>query len=164
MVEVTGFPPWWWGIGAFSTSHSTFQIPLARLFSQGSQDHTLDTQQHFLHPNCFAYFGNILKHKVIKMNPSEPGESVTNGQTRNVQPPASAALRAKQQRPKKGETVVGWSIWSYSATLFCFSPRAPLTREKELVDSPSLCQKRIWGEASKKSTPFFLCLINMSEM
>ena len=107
MVEVTGFPPWWWGIGAFSTSHSTFQIPLARLFSQGSQDHTLGTQQHFLYPNCFAYFGNILKHKVIKMNPSEPGESVTNGQTRNVQPPASAALRAKQQRPKKGETVVG---------------------------------------------------------
>ena len=107
MVEVTGFPPWWWGIGAFSTSHSTFQIPLARLFSQGSQDHTLDTQQHFLHPNCFAYFGNILKHKVIKMNPSEPGESVTNGQTRNVQPPASAALRAKQQRPKKGDNVVG---------------------------------------------------------
>ena len=107
MVEVTGFPPWWWGIGAFSTSHSTFQIPLARLFSQGSQDHTLNTQQHFLHPNCFAYFGNILKHKVIKMNPSEPGESVTNGQTRNVQPPASAALRAKQQRPKKGDNVVG---------------------------------------------------------
>ena len=41
------------------------------------------------------------------MNPSEPGESVTNGQTRNVQPPASAALRAKQQRPKKGDNVVG---------------------------------------------------------
>ena len=160
MVEVTSFPRWWWGIGAFSTSHSTFQIPLARLFSQGSQDHTLNTQQHLLYPNCFAYFGNILKHKVIRMNPSEPGESVTNGQTRNVQPPASAALRAKQQRPKKGGNVVGWSD---SATFFCFSPRAPLTREKELVNSPSLCQKRIWGDASK-STPLFLCLINMSEM
>ena len=143
------------------TPHSKYHSPgyLAKVVKT-----TLDTQQHFLYPNCFAYFGNILKHKVIKMNPSEPGESVTNGQTRNVQPPASAALRAKQQRPKKGETVVGWSIWSYSATLFCFSPRAPLTREKELVNSPSLCQKRIWGEASKKSTPFFLCLINMSEM
>ena len=163
MVEVTSFPRWWWGIGAFSTSHSTFQIPLARLFSQGSQDHTFNTQQPLLYLNCFTYFGNILKHKVIKMNPSEPGESVTNGQTRNVQPPASAALRAKQQRPKKGGNVVGWSIWSYSATLFCFSPRAPLTREKELVNSPSLCQKRIWGDASK-STPLFLCLINMSEM
>ena len=160
MVEVTGFPRWWWGIGAFSTSHSTFQIPLARLFSQGSQDHTLNTQQHLLYPNCVAYCGNILKHKVIKMNPSEPGESVTNGQTRNVQPPASAALRAKQQRPKKGGNVVGWS---YAATLFCFSPRAPLTREKKLVNSPSLCQKRIWGDAPK-STPLFLCLINMSEM
>ena len=36
------------------------------------------------------------------MNPGEPSESITNGQTRHVQPPASAALRAKQQRPKKG--------------------------------------------------------------
>ena len=38
----------------------------------------------------------------ITMNPGEPNESITNGQTRHVQPPASAALRAKQQRPKKG--------------------------------------------------------------
>ena len=35
------------------------------------------------------------------MDSGEPSESVTNGQTRHVQPPASAALRAKQQRPKK---------------------------------------------------------------
>ena len=86
------------------TPHSKYHSPgyLAKVVKT-----TLDIQQHFLYPNCFAYFGNILKHKVIKMNPSEPGESVTNGQTRNVQPPASAALRAKQQRPKKGVTVVG---------------------------------------------------------
>ena len=38
------------------------------------------------------------------MDSGEPSESVTNGQTRHVQPPSSAALRAKQQRPKKGIT------------------------------------------------------------
>ena len=36
------------------------------------------------------------------MDSGEPGESVTNGQTRHVQPPPSAALKARQQRPKKG--------------------------------------------------------------
>ena len=38
------------------------------------------------------------------MDSGEPGESVTNGQTRHVQPPASAGLRAKQNRPKKGDS------------------------------------------------------------
>ena len=89
------------------TPHSKYHSPgyLAKVVK--TTHSTRHTATNFLYPNCFAYFGNILKHKVIKMNPSEPGESVTNGQTRNVQPPASAALRAKQQRPKKGETVVG---------------------------------------------------------
>lgn len=39
------------------------------------------------------------------MDSGEPGESVTNGQTRHVQPPPSAALKARQQRPKKGLSI-----------------------------------------------------------
>ena len=135
MVEVTGFPPWWWGIGAFSTSHSTFQIPLARLFSQGSQDHTQHTAT-LPASKLFRIFWQYFKAQSDKNEPKwARGEC---HQWPDSQCPAPGQRSAQSKAAETQErciTVVGWSIWSFDHIQPHFSVLAP--------ELPSL-ERRNW--------------------
>ena len=78
------------------------------------------------------------------MNPEEAPETVTNGQTRQVQPQSGQAA-SRQTRPKEGKNFFLYFLFCLKASLL-ESPRVASTGEKELADSPPLRQEGVRGK------------------